>query len=254
MTVDQTQKYDAFYGGLQQLRWLFRFDVRYRCRRLREIVQEHRLNVSNASVLEVGFGTGRLLAAFPTAGPIAGSEISRSAVEAAQKSDIFSDRDATFYCTREGALDQLPSGPFDAIISSHVLEHVADDREMIASLWERLSPGGLLFAFVPVEEPGYNPDHVREYTVETLSELLQQQGFEIVHEEGSMNINGHVWKWLTIPSRRRWPVLKTLVDVFRLGTLSLIPYPLIRRLDRALNQIGAGPRQAFALARKPRRG
>ena len=66
-----------------------------------------------------------------------------------------------------------------------------------------------------------------------------------------MQINGHLWKYITIPSRRRWPVVKPIVDFLRLATLSLLPYRSIRTLDRALSHWGVGPRQALVLAVKP---
>src|SRR5690606_35250372 len=45
----------------------------------------------------------------------------------------------------------LPDESQDAIICSHVLEHV-NDRAVIAELYRILSPGGRLFILVPVAE------------------------------------------------------------------------------------------------------
>lgn len=45
----------------------------------------------------------------------------------------------------------LPDGSQDAIICSHVLEHV-DDKAAISELFRILSPGGRLFILVPVAE------------------------------------------------------------------------------------------------------
>lgn len=78
------------------------------------------------------------------------------------------------------ALD-LPDGSFDALICSHVLEHV-DDRAALAELFRILKPGGIAFLAVPMvegwetsyEDPGIRDhrdrlvhfgqeDHVRRY-------------------------------------------------------------------------------------------
>jgi SAM-dependent methyltransferase len=45
----------------------------------------------------------------------------------------------------------LPGGRFDAVICSHVLEHV-NDRKALAEIHRTLSPGGRLVAMVPVIE------------------------------------------------------------------------------------------------------
>ena len=65
-----------------------------------------------------------------------------------------------------------------------------------------------------------------------------------------MYINGHIWKLLTIPSRRNWPVLGKVVDAIRLFTLSLIPFKLVKIFDLILEKLGLGPRQAVIIAKK----
>jgi hypothetical protein len=71
-----------------------------------------------------------------------------------------------------------------------------------------------------------------------------------LHTEGNLFVNGHVWKLLTVPSRRRWPVLRHVADGLRMGTLGAIPYGWLKRLDRLLFLLGAGPRQALVIARR----
>jgi hypothetical protein len=65
-----------------------------------------------------------------------------------------------------------------------------------------------------------------------------------------MFVNGHVWKLLTIPSRRRWPVAGSLVDALRLGVLSALSYRGLKVADRVLYRIGVGPRQLLVIARR----
>jgi SAM-dependent methyltransferase len=50
-------------------------------------------------------------------------------------------------------LEALPyaDGRFDALICSHVLEHVADDRRGMAELFRVLRPGGVAWVMVPVD-------------------------------------------------------------------------------------------------------
>lgn len=249
-TRSQAAAYADFYGRRDALRWLFRFDVRYRCRRLVEVAHELGLDLEGRSVLDVGFGGGHLLAAFPRSCTLCGADVSRSAVERARRDPRFHRwRGARFVEVREDDPEDLPPGPFDVVLSSHTLEHVPDDRALLAAVRRRLAPGGTFFLFVPIEEPDYNPDHVRNYSVETIRERVRDAGFEVLFVEGSMHVNGHVWKVITIPSRRRWPVLRGVVDGLRLATLSALTYRGQRFFDAALDRWGFGPRQAFLVCR-----
>ena len=64
-------------------------------------------------------------------------------------------------------------------------------------------------------------------------------------------LSGYLWKLVTIPSRRQWPVVGPWVDALGLGTLSSLPYRAVRAVDAALDAFGFGPRQALVVARRP---
>jgi SAM-dependent methyltransferase len=246
----QVERYRDFYERRTWLRWLLRFDVRYRCRRLPEVLAALGIRQQGARVLDVGFGGGHLLRSFPESCHIVGADISESAVRAARRSDAYDAwPSAYFKVVSEGDPQDLPGGSFDVIVSSHTLEHVPDDLATLTAIRRRLAPWGVLCVFVPLEEPNYNPDHVREYTLESIGRRIEAAGMDVLYVEGSMCLNGHVWKVLTIPSRRRWPVLGPLVDALRGALLSLVPYELHVALDRILPRSGCEPRQALVVAR-----
>jgi SAM-dependent methyltransferase len=248
----QKEIYDDAYRGAQRIRRALRFDIRYRCRRLHEVLSELGIDASAVDVLDVGFGGGDLLASFPSGCAVTGVDISRSAVERARTLKRFARfRSAQFELVGENDPDDLPPGPFDVVLSAHTLEHVDDDHRWVAAMRNRTKPGGIMAIFVPVEEPGYNPDHVRTYSVGSLVALLENAGLSVLHSEGSMHLNGHVWKWITIPSRRRWPVLGPAVNTLRLATQASIPYAATRKLEQWLGRLGASPRQALAIGRAP---
>jgi len=250
-TEKQVDTYGGFYTKWKTIRWLVRFDVRYRVRRIREVLAEQGINVEGQSILDVGFGGGHMLRAFPKSCHLNGGDISPSAVESASNDAIYEPwASANFSLVSEDDVEDLPAGPFDVILSSHTIEHVPSDTALLAAVKSRLNDDGLFMLLVPIEEPHYNPDHIRNYSVETIQKLVKDNGFDVVHCEDSMHVNGHVWKIVTIPSRRRWPVFKPIVDAFRLTTLSMIPYRAQRVLDRGLGKIGVGPRQALLLCRK----
>ena len=252
MLESQGARYAQFYEGGRALRSLLRFDIRYRVRRLHEVLASRGIPVHGQRVFDVGFGWGDLLASFPPSCAITGADISSSAVQAARRDSRFAPYErARFVCVGEDAYDALPSGPFDLVISSHTLEHVADDEAMLRALRARLRRRGTLAVFVPIEEPDYNLLHRRAYSLQSIAERVERAGFELVHVEGSMYVNGGIWKLVTIPSRRRWPVVRYLASGTRLGTLSLVPYPILKACDRALFRLGFGARQALVIARRP---
>lgn len=251
-TQFQKSRYERFYETHSRLREIVRFDVRYRSRRLHEVLTALSLKTSEAQVLDVGCGSGHMLLSFPKSAELWGADISSSGIAQAQEDKRFKKYHAShFQVVPENEPSALPEGPFDFILSSHTLEHCLDDVAYLQAFRQRLKPQGHLLVFVPLEEPDYIPFHVRNYSMQTINERVWQAGFEIVHTEPSMFINGHIWKLLTIPSRRNWPAIKLAADALRVTSLSAIPYKQVRKLDALLYRLGFSARQAFVIA-KPR--
>ena len=74
-----------------------------------------------------------------------------------------------------------PSGTFDLVLCTEVLEHIADDATALDELRRVLSPGGWLLITVPTLPAVYDPNHVHEgYTTKDLAEMLEARGLEIV--------------------------------------------------------------------------
>jgi len=247
----QLKRYAAFYAKNRRLRRLLRFDVRYRCRRLRELMNEHGIVLDGLSVCDYGFGSGDLLASLPTSCELRGLELSPSAVQAAQRDPRFSAyAKASFEVVPEHECPDLGTECHHLVLCSHVLEHAPDDFALLRSFRRMLVKNGLLIVFVPIEEPDYIPFHVRNYSLQSIATTVAQAGFDVLLVEGSMHINGHLWKLITIPSRRGWPLLGPVVDTLRQATLSTLPYPLVRGCDRVLHALDFSPRQALVLARR----
>jgi dolichol-phosphate mannosyltransferase len=98
-----------------------------------------------------------------------------------------------------GSVFALPfrSASCDCLIVSQVIEHIRHDDVLLTEMWRVLEPGGSLLIGTPdygtrawraiepiygLLKPGrYRDDHVTHYTRESLSAMLERQGF--IHEE-----------------------------------------------------------------------
>ena len=90
---------------------------------------------------------------------------------------------------------QYPDNVFDVIFCSHVLEHIADDRQAMHELYRVLKPAGFAMLMVPItvektfEEPSITSpaerermfgqhDHVRRYGPD-FKDRLEESGFDV---------------------------------------------------------------------------
>lgn len=143
-------------------------------------------------VLDLGCGNGAMLGSFYGRGyQLVGVDVSNSGIKQARERwpDIrFEVRDVT------QELSDL--GQFDAIINTEVIEHVFLPRDLVRNCFHLLKPGGILVLSTPYHgylrnlaiavtnhtDTHFNPlfdyGHIKFWSVDTLSKLLWQAGFE----------------------------------------------------------------------------
>lgn len=136
-----------------------------------------------ASFLEIGCGTGFVLAAVADALPqarITGSEVFVAGL-----------RHAALRLPARVELMQMDArhmpfaGEFDAIGAFDVLEHIYEDREVLREIHRALAPGGLLLATVPQHrwlwsEADEVAHHRRRYSAGELHGKLAAAGFAVI--------------------------------------------------------------------------
>lgn len=133
-----------------------------------------------ASLLEVGCGTGYVLARLRAAGlsRLAGSDLHPAGLRRAR--ERLPDVELLQMDVRRVPYD----GEWDVVGAFDVLEHVEQDREALAALRGALRQDGGLVASVPQHPALWGPaddyaHHVRRYTRRDLVEKVSSAGFEV---------------------------------------------------------------------------
>jgi 2-polyprenyl-3-methyl-5-hydroxy-6-metoxy-1,4-benzoquinol methylase len=143
------------------------------------------------SLLEVGCGEGYLLERIHQTFPawhLIGVDLSSFAVECARNRVP----SASIEVCEDNAFPVPPTG-VDLVVCSEVIEHVQDDKALLTSICRVLRPSGSLILTTPNllttrnrlrarlgREIGPDiPEHVREYNLPQLKELLTETGFHI---------------------------------------------------------------------------
>jgi SAM-dependent methyltransferase len=105
----------------------------------------------------------------------------------------------------------LDDATFDAVFSSHVLEHVPNDRQAIHEFFRILKPGGWAVIMVPItadqtfEDPTITDpkererlfgqdDHVRRYGPD-FADRLTEAGFQVERYSALAIVGAHAQEW-----------------------------------------------------------
>jgi SAM-dependent methyltransferase len=126
---------------------------------------------------------------------------------------------------------------YDAIVAVNVIEHISDDRSLVARLAALLRPGGSLLIYVPACPIAFGSldvalGHFRRYTPATLTELLRSA---VLHPGepryvnllglGGWLVNGRVLRRKLLPARGI-ALFERLVPLVRLEDKITLPFGL----------------------------
>jgi glycosyltransferase involved in cell wall biosynthesis len=116
--------------------------------------------------------------------------------------------------------DELRASRLDSIICLNVLEHIEDDRRVLAELFATLEPGGCLVVLVPAHAALYcemdrNLGHYRRYTREELAAKFEEAGF-VVERKIYFNWVGAIGWFIVGKILRRRHITKVATRGYRL--------------------------------------
>jgi len=120
---------------------------------------------------------------------------------------------------------------FDIISCSHVLEHVADDNGLLKKFYTKLENGGTLLLNIPINEVWKDPKHIRNYTLVTAQDILDQLGFTV--KEIFQTDRLTTWFLLNEQSGYTTKIKKIIFRAMRLF-FSIMPLRILFLADRLL--------------------
>jgi SAM-dependent methyltransferase len=174
--------YDRAYSGKNFLRLVLKqilsYDQLSKTRRNLRLARTLPIFQNPLSVLDYGFGLGTLLLRLPRRHRIFGVELSGEAIRNLRVLSRVLRREAVLYSPDEFA-DKASAAAFDLIFCSHVIEHVEDEPRLLSDLHNMLRKNGYLLLNVPINEVWIDPNHVRKYTKESMTQALANAGFRV---------------------------------------------------------------------------
>ncbi|MBI5570945.1 MAG: class I SAM-dependent methyltransferase, partial [Desulfomonile tiedjei] len=150
-------------------------------------------------VLDIGSGEGSLLRGFQQAGWAAyGTEVTESFAKWGEKH---------FGVTiHAGELDEsvYQGARFELVTLSHVLEHIHEPWDFLATVKGRMATGGNVFVEVPdflvprgsLSQNLFASPHLWGFSTESLCEVMRKAGFNIMSVERLVSIRGNVIRLL----------------------------------------------------------
>jgi 2-polyprenyl-3-methyl-5-hydroxy-6-metoxy-1,4-benzoquinol methylase len=155
-------------------------------------------NIHFKRLLDVGCGTGEFISFMKEHGwNVTGLEVSEQACMIAKRKGL-----QVYSLTVDQLKHSHPTllKTFDAITLLHVLEHVPDPVGLLKSLRELLTTSGKIIIHVPNDfnelqlhaqrhlkkDPWWIavPDHINYFTVNSLTNLLKELGFDVIYSQG----------------------------------------------------------------------
>ena len=160
-------------------------------------------------VLDVGCGTGTTARYLSAKGLIVDG-ITWNPEEAALAATVCR---SVQKCDLEKGIPNVCHSAYDAVICSHILEHIAYPQALMEDILKTLKPGGTLIVVIPnlffwperlklirgewrYEKSGtFDYTHLRWYTTETMKDFLAASGFTISQFKA--------FGWVPLPGLRR---------------------------------------------------
>lgn len=183
-----------------------------------------------------GYGTAHLS---HYCGRVIGGDVDLKTIDLARQKYL---RENLSFVPADGVDLPFDSSVFDVVVSSHTIEHIADDERFVCELRRVLRPSGCCIFSTPnrvlrlrENQRPWNPFHVREYSAETLDSRLKT-AFKLVDLYGLHATP--VWKDYELRRLRNAAVVARW-DPW--GLRHKLPIITIRLLQQLCSRFNRGP-------------
>ena len=132
-------------------------------------------------------------------------------------------------------LKGIEDNSIDFVVSFQVIEHIKDDKKFVKEIFRVLKPGGKLILTTPnlLMSLSRNPWHIREYTPETMKDILKTS-FKKIDMNGifgnSKVMNYYNANKSSVEKIRKWDILKLEKNLP--NWILQIPYDILNRFNR----------------------
>ncbi len=181
-----SEKYLSHYAkGFGLMHWIYQFFRNINIRNKFKLIQSY---MSNGQLLDIGCGTGELLAYFKKQG------WNVRGIEPNPHARLFATEAYKLQVDDESALSDLDSESFDVISLWHVLEHVPGLNQRMRDIYRLLKADGLVVIALPNlaswDAQYYGkywaaldvPRHLYHFTPDTFQKLALHHGLKLVKQ------------------------------------------------------------------------
>ena len=183
----QSENYLSHHSrGFSPLRLIYQFLRKRNIRGKYQLVSQY---TAKGHILDIGCGTGELLAYFQKQGWKA------SGIEPDASARNFASEHWSLPVYNEDKIPEFKDRSFDVVTMWHVLEHVPDLNQRLQEIYRMLNKGGYYFAAVPNflswDAQHYGsfwaawdlPRHLFHFSEQNIVQLAEKHGFKYVKSE-----------------------------------------------------------------------
>jgi SAM-dependent methyltransferase len=143
---------------------------------------------------------------------------------------------------------------YDVIFSSHVLEHIEDDKKVLSNFYTSLNPDGKLFIIVPLHmslwtQMDQRIGHYRRYSIAQMKANLINSGF-VVDSANNFDSLGFLLAKLMIFLKRTDGVFKTSKGLRMIRIYDLVLLPISMLLDKLSSRTLPGRNGIFIASKE----
>ena len=217
-----------FYVKEVLKRILENIDVGQRARKGHFMREINKIDLSNKLILDAGCGVGEYMFEIVRRYPVkelVGVEVQKEKVDLINKRLNKLNYNNVCAICKDLSIDRLPSSKFDFCFCIDVLEHIKNDKQVIANVFNSLRDGGLFLIHVPNSKTKrffkefrnyHQGDHVRNgYDLEGLINLLEGSRFKI------LNINYTIGQLVAL----NWEIQKKIEKILPRRLSQILCYP-----------------------------